>query len=116
MMIETKIGVPMDAEMLANYFRTLVNLLFKILPIREANEPTLSTYISSLQAEIMGCNEFIVAIHNDPMVLTIISILQYLSDNPDCDIRVVKREVFRSINICNKLRAKYVSEMRDMAQ
>lgn len=116
MMIETKVGVPMNAEMLANYFRTLVNLLFKILPIREANEPTLSTYIRSLQFEIIGCNEFIMAIHNDPMVLTILSVLQYLSDNPDCDIRVVKREVFRTINICNKLRAKYVSELEVATQ
>lgn len=112
MMIETKVGVPMDAEMLANYFRTLINLLFKILPIKEANEPTLSTYISSLQAEVFGCNEFILAIRNDPMILTIISILQYLSDNPDCDVRVVKREVFRAISICNKLKARYVPQMR----
>ena len=35
MMIQTTVGVPMDAMVLNNYFRTLINLFFKILPIKE---------------------------------------------------------------------------------
>ena len=84
MMIQTTVGVPMDAMVLNNYFRTLINLFFKILPIKESGESSLDTYMRSLQAE-----------------------LQYLIDNPSCEVSVVKREVFRAISICNKLKSRY---------
>ena len=107
MMIQTKVGVPMDATILANYFRSLVNLFFKILPIWESGEGSLETYMKSLQAELLGCKELIEAIHNDPLFLSLISILQYLIDNPSMGATAVKREVFRAISICNKLKARY---------
>ena len=111
MMIQTTAGVPMDAEVLNNYLRTLVNLFFKILPIWESGEKSIVTYMKSLQAELIGCQEFVVAIHEDSMVLSLASILQYLIDHPSCEVQEVKREVFRAISICNKLRSKYaVSE------
>lgn len=107
MMVETTAGVPIDAEVLNNYFRTLVNHFFKILPIREQNEDSLTTYMQSLQAELLGCKGLVSAIQNDASYLTLLSILQYLIDNPECSVREVKREVFRAISICNKLRAQY---------
>lgn len=107
MMIQTTVGVPMDAKILNNYLHTLVNLFFKILPIWESGESSLNTYMRSLQLELIGCKEFIGAISYDPMFLSLISILQYLIDTPECEIRVVKREVFRAISICNKLKSKY---------
>ena len=107
MMIQTTTGIPMDATVLNNYLRTLVNLFFKILPIRESGESSLDTYMRSLQSVLLGCKELIVAIHEDPMFLSLISILQYLIDNPTCNVPTVKREVFRAISICNKLKAKY---------
>lgn len=107
MMIKTTAGVPMDAMILKNYFRTLINLFFKILPIWESGESSLETYMRSLQAELLGCKELIEAIHNDPLFLSLISILQYLIDNPSIEVSVVKREVFRAISICNKLKACY---------
>lgn len=107
MMIQTTAGVPMDAKVLSNYLRTLINLFFKILPIWESGESSLNTYMRSLQAELLGCRELIDAINADPMFLSLISILQYLIDNPSCEITTVKREVFKAISICNKLKAKY---------
>ena len=103
MMIQTTVGVPMDAMVLNNYFRTLINLFFKILPIKESGESSLDTYMRSLQAELLGCKELIEAIHEDPLI----AILQYLIDNPSCEVSVVKREVFRAISICNKLKSRY---------
>ena len=88
MMIQTTVGVPMDATMLNNYFRALVNLFFKILPIKESGESSLEVYMRSL-------------------LLSLIAILQYLLDTPECEVSVVKREVFRAISICNKLKARY---------
>ena len=107
MMVETTAGVPINAEVLNNYFRTLVNHFFKILPIREQNEDSLITYMQSLQAELLGCKGLVSAIQNDASYLTLLSILQYLIDNEECSVREVKREVFRAISICNKLRAQY---------
>ena len=110
MMVETTAGMPIDAEVLHNYFRNLVNHFFKILPIREQNEESLTTYMQSLQAELLGCKELVSAIQNDASYLTLLSILQYLIDNPECTVREVKREVFRAISICNKLKAQYASK------
>ena len=110
MMVETTAGTPIDAEVLHNYFRNLVNHFFKILPIREQNEESLTIYMQSLQAELLGCKGLVSAIQNDASYLTLLSILQYLIDNPECTVREVKREVFRAISICNKLKAQYASK------
>ncbi len=106
-MIQTTAGVPMSAAVLDNYLRSLINLFFKILPLKESGERSLETYMKSLQAELLGCNALVEAIHDDSMFLSLASILQYLIDNPDCDVVFVRREVFRAISICNKLRGKY---------
>lgn len=111
MTIQTTAGVSIDATMLSEYMRSLVNRFFKILPIRESGEDSLETYMRSLQAELLGCKELIVAIHEDPLFMSLLNILQYLIDNPECSLVVVKREVFRAISICNKLKAKYAVEM-----
>ncbi len=107
MMIETTAGMPIDSAVLHNYFRTLVNHFFKILPIREQNEESLTTYLQSLQAELLGAKGLVSAIQNDASYLTLLAILQYLIDYPECSVREVKREVFRAISICKKLKVQY---------
>ena len=108
MMLQTITDVEISADILQNYFKTLINMFFKILPIRESEEPTLEIYMRSLQAELIGCKALIQAVNNDSMFLSLIAILQYLIDEPDCSVEVVKREVFRAISLCNKLRDRYV--------
>lgn len=110
MMVNTTPGVPIDAEVLRNYFRRLVNHFFKILPMRGNNEESLTIYMQSLQVELLGCRSLVTAIHDDSNYLTILAILQYLIDNPDCGVSEVKREIFRAISICNKLQSKFLSE------
>lgn len=101
-----------SAEMINKYFKSLVNSFFKILPLKENNEPTLTTYIESLQIELLGCKGVIAALNNDPLFLSLISILQYLMDFPECSVHEVKREVFKAISICNKLKATYSTELK----
>ena len=105
----TTAGVPLSADILWKYLSTLVNLFFKILPIWESGKQaeSLNAYMRSLQAELLGCKELIAAIHDDPAFLSLIAILQYLIDNPTLDPLIVKREIFKSISICNKLKARY---------
>lgn len=109
MMIETVRGVPMDARVLSNYLKNLVNCFFKILPIRENDEPTLQTYMESLQVEMIGCSELIVAIREDTLFMTLVSILQYLIDHPEVEVAVYRREVFKAISVCNKLKSRYTT-------
>ncbi len=103
-MIDTVAGTPVSPELLCNYFKNLVNQFFKILPIRESGESSLITYMQSLRAELLGCQELIGELRNDASYLTLLAILQYLIDNPECSVREVKREVFKAISICNKLK------------
>ncbi len=106
-MIQTSVGIQMDAAVLENYFRSLINLFFKILPLKESKERSLETYMRSLQSELLGCKALVVAIHEDSLFLSLISILQYLIDHPESDVAFVRREVFRAISICNKLKERY---------
>lgn len=106
-MIDTNVGTPVSDKLLENYFASLVNSIFKILPIRESEEDTYSVYVSSLEKEILGCKELITELGDDSRFLAIVSTLQYLSDNPDCPVGDVRREVFKAIGVCNKLRDKY---------
>lgn len=106
MTIDTVTGSTIDVELLNNYLKNLVNLFFKILPMRENEEDSLPVYMRSLQSEIIGCKEIITALNNDHLFLSLISILQYLIDN-DCSVKDVRREVFNAISICNKLKARY---------
>ena len=49
-----------------NYFHSLVNCYFKILPIREDGEKTIGVYLESLKAEMLGCGSLLNDIKNDP--------------------------------------------------
>jgi hypothetical protein len=44
----TVAGEPINSELLSNYFASLVNAFFKILPMRENGEVSLPTYMHSL--------------------------------------------------------------------
>lgn len=103
----TTVGVPMDAKVLDAYLQRLVNRFFKILPLKEENDPTLKMYIKNFQVELMGCTGLVECLEHDSRFLSLVSILQYLSDNPDLDVREVRNEVFQSITICEKLKARY---------
>lgn len=91
----------------ARYMEALVGRIFKILPLWEEESTTLSEYMKSLQLELVGLYNFEPGIRDDDMFLSIIATLQYLIDNPDCKIGTVKREVFRTIRVCNNLRDRY---------
>ncbi len=64
-MIDTSTGVQIDSVYLQNYFESLVNKFFKILPMREENEKSLNEYLKSFQRELIGCGEFITAVKDD---------------------------------------------------
>ena len=97
-------------SMFENYISTLINQFFKILPIKESGETSLAEYMKSLQAELIGCKEVIDICEADSIFISLISILQYLIDS-DCDVPTVKREVFKAISLCKKLRSRYAGKL-----
>ena len=108
--MNTVTGIDITNELLSNYLSGLVNQFFKILPIKESGEPSLKEFMRSLQLELLGCKGLMVQLSNDSMFLSLIAILQYMI-NEDCDTPTVKREVFKAISICKKLRKKYCGEV-----
>lgn len=108
MIVETSAGIPLNEKLLHNYFKSLVDHFFKILPMREDEEESLPVYIRSLQIELLGCEEFIPELKNDADYLTLLSLLEYFANNPKSTVREVRREVFHAISICNKLKAVYM--------
>ena len=98
---------PMYEATLQNYFQYLVNHFFKILPMKEQGEDSVDVYMESLKFEILGFDNLFVLTDHSPDVISLLAILQRLIDDPSCEIAVVKREVFRAISICNKLKEKY---------
>lgn len=102
-------GYDIPDRLFENYIRSLVNQFFKILPIRENEEPTLTEYMKNLQIELLGNKGLIVKLENDPQYLTLISILQYMIQN-DCDVPTTRSQVFKAISICNRLKSKYCTD------
>lgn len=100
----------MRKESMRKYVRGLVDRFFKILPLWESQEESLLTYLESLLLELKGFNGLMCVLHDDRDYVSLLAILQYLIDNPDTSVHTVKREVFRCISICNKLRARYFSD------
>lgn len=107
MSIVTIADTELTPELMYNYFGALVNQFFKILPMRENKEESLPIYMESLRDELLGCRGLIVMLEHDASFLTLVSILQFLIDNQECPLGTTKREVFKAISICNKLRSRF---------
>ena len=108
MTVNIKPNAQLDVELVQNYFRNLVNQFFKILPMRETDEGSLPVYIESLYLELLGCGSVVDGLNKDAYFLTLLSILRYMIDNPNCSVHSTKRQVFKAISICNKLKAQFM--------
>lgn len=114
MTVKTRTGAGVEGTLITNYFKMIVNHFFKILPLRENGDASLPTYMQSFLNELLGYKELIEKTDYDPQYLSLIAILQFLIDTPDCSVTVLRREVFRAISICNKLEARYNSMQREV--
>lgn len=92
---------------LCNYFQRLVDHFFKILPMKEQSESSLETYLDSLKFEITGFNKLFEETDYNASIIALLAILQNFIDHPDIDMKIVRREVFHAISICNKLKDLY---------
>ena len=105
-------NIELPDKVVQKYLKALIGQFYKILPIKESGEPSLNKYMQSLQREMLGCQNLIIALNTDELFLSLLAVLQYLIEN-DCDTSTVKCEVFKAINICKKLQKKYsIEEVR----
>ena len=110
-MVNSTIGVNIDESLIAKYFNTLVNKIFKILPIIENQEESISVYMESLGIELTGFKSLLPSVGEDPSYLSLLSIYKWLSeniDNTDENYKVIRREVFHAISICKKIRGQFL--------
>ena len=106
-MIKTVNGDELKSCLFENYFNALVNNFFKILPMKENKEKTLSVYVRSFQSEMLGLRSYVPSLDESPLFLSLLAILQFFADEPDAPVADVKREVFKAIRICNRLAQAY---------
>lgn len=89
------------------YFLNLINAFYKILPMAENKEPTRNEYMLSLRCEMLGMRGLVESLGDNTGFLSLLSILTYFIDNPNCESAVVKREVFKAISICKHIAAEF---------
>jgi len=112
--MKTRYDNEVSDAMFIGQLRRLVNQFYKILPIRESGEPTLTQYMLSLQREMLGMQSLITALNDDAQYLTLLSTLQYMIDN-ECELPIIRSEVFKSINILKKLQDAYTRKCKKEA-
>ena len=109
--LDTRLGVPIRADYINDFFHGLVNNFFKILPMWENSEETLPVYLQSLQLELLGLQELISPLKNVPDAtakpssdyVSLLAILQRFIDDSDMRPERVRREVFKAISLCNRI-------------
>ena len=108
----TNQDMPVTRKTVSNYLYALVNRFYKILPMKESGEPTLSKYISSLKREMIGCLDLINGLNDDGRFLTLLASLEYLErHHMNDDVSTVRSEIFRCIGVIKQLRRQYGSEV-----
>ena len=92
MIFETSAGTALSERLMGNYFRNLVNQIYKILPMRENGIPSLGKYIWRLEAELIGEQSLVDALREDAYFGSLVGILQYLSEHmQECSVDQVKQ-------------------------
>lgn len=110
----TQYGVNLNNAAVNRGLSSLINKFYKILPLRENEEPTLKQYMRGLQRELLGGASLLPALSDDGQFLAILSILQFMIDN-DCDVDTVRSDVFKVINMLKRLKIEELNggETRD---
>ena len=117
MNVDTSLGFYVSAGLLQEYFRNLVNQVYKILPMREEGTTTLQKYIWRLSAEIAGGASLYPGLNEDACYAGLLNILQYLSNHTDdCTVEQTKQLVFEGIHLCVELEKKYADGRKENRQ
>jgi hypothetical protein len=92
----------------SNYFKYLINQLYKSLCLKEEQSQTLISYLESFNRELIGNKELIDFLKGDARFISLISKIQFLISNPNVDEDIFRKEIFSSMSIVKKLEEKYL--------
>lgn len=87
---------------LRSYLQILINKVYKILPMKEEQCPTLTSYLLSLKNEMIGCYNLWRVLEDKPQFLVVINIIEYLATE-EYDETVCRREVFKAIRLIENI-------------
>lgn len=97
-----------NKEKLITYLNSVVNSVFKILPLYEENNIGIETYVESLLFELYGLDK-VIDVKNSYEYISLLSTLESVKvevARKDSKKSVVKREIFKCINIVKNMVAK----------
>lgn len=87
------------------YLKSLISKTFKILYIKEQQPETLYNYVDSLRIELIGAQQSFSELQESPRFQSIINIINYFCSNTELEHKIVKREVFKCIDLINKIQS-----------
>jgi hypothetical protein len=102
----SKVKLKHGSTVVQSYYETLKNRIFKILPLYEEENIGVSKYIHSLLFELGGVENLIEELNGDVEFISLLATLESLYDESligrnNCPL--VKREVFKCINIIERI-------------
>lgn len=84
------------------YLNTMIGSVYKILPMYDNNDSTLTDYLDSLYVQLVGGAECYEELKGNQRYYSIVNIIQYFRKN-EYDKKTCKREVLKCTNILQKL-------------
>lgn len=96
----TKYGFEIDNSVIATNITRLTNQLWKLIPMRENDEPW-DKQLNTVILEIAGLNEIFV---QNPRFLQLLSKLEGLFLFEDTDFSLYRKTVFEAINLLQEIK------------
>lgn len=79
------------------YLKSLINKVYKILPLKEEDSATIYQYLGGLAVEMQGCYDLHHELTESPQFMAALCVVQYLATE-QYDVQTCRREVFKAIN------------------
>lgn len=105
--MNTKYGKLPD-EMLFDYMDKMINKVWKMLPMREENVPTLAFYIESILREFVSQKELVDCFKKNGSYIEILGIIEGLLTQED--YLTYRSDVLRAVNSIKRLKSSLGSE------
>lgn len=106
-MVNNKFKITEKSDIFKNYLKLLTDKIYKILPLFEEENEGLFSYVQSLIYELNGTLWAIEELQKNAEYISLIATLESLSNDSiafDNDHYIIKREVFKCIDIVKKMR------------
>jgi len=101
-----KYNIEIDNKNISDRLKQLINLVYKLLPMREEDDANWQTLLSTIMEEIAGMHRLLPEEYNDilfSLLCKLEGLFTLTSEDSFFDFR---RTIFESLNLMNKVREK----------